>query len=78
MFRSRPRGQAPWRQDLSAFVFFSKTRVDRPMDTDAWSVYMRRALKSIGYPNPEKIASTVLDTVGVQLHFQKLEISEFV
>ncbi|MBQ8776929.1 MAG: hypothetical protein IJZ71_05560 [Treponema sp.] len=25
------------------------------MDTDGWSVYMRRALKSIGYPNPEKI-----------------------
>jgi len=48
------------------------------MDTDAWSVYMRRALKSIGYPNPEKFASTVLGTVGVQLHFQRLEISEFV
>lgn len=42
----------PWRQNLSAFVFFSKTRDDRSMDTDAWSVYMRRALKSIGYPNP--------------------------
>lgn len=45
----------PWRQNLSAFVIFSKTRDDRPMDTYAWSGYMRQALKSIGYPNPEKI-----------------------
>lgn len=58
----------PWRQDLSAFVFFSKTRADRPMDTDAWAVYMRRALKSIGYPNPEKIC----------FHSFRQEISEFV
>lgn len=38
-----------------SLCFFSKSRADRPMDTDTWSVYMRRALKSIGYPNPEKI-----------------------
>ena len=65
----------PWRQDLSAFVFFSKSRDDRPMDTDTWSVYMRRALKSIGYPNPEKICfhsfrhswcTTTLSEIGDQ------------
>lgn len=68
----------PWIKDLSAFVFFNKKRADRPMYTDAWAVYMRRALKSIGYSNPEKICFHSLDTVGVQLHFQRLEISEFV
>lgn len=48
------------------------------MYTDAWAVYMRRALKSIGYSNPEKICFHSLDTVCVQLHFQRLGISEFV
>lgn len=45
----------PWSQDLSAFFFFSKTSAERPMDTDAWPMYMCRALKSIGYSNPEQI-----------------------
>lgn len=65
----------PWSQDLSAFIFFSKTRADRPMDADGWIVYMRRALKSIGYPNPEKICfhsfrhswyTTTLSEIGDQ------------
>lgn len=45
----------PWKQDLSAYVFFSKKKADRPMDADAWAKYMREALKSIGYSDPEKI-----------------------
>ena len=65
----------PWSQDFSAFIFFSKTRADRPMDVDGWIVYMRRALKSIGYPNPEKICfhsfrhswcTTTLSEIGDQ------------
>lgn len=78
MFRSRLAVKLHGFKIYQPLFFFSKTRADRPMDTDGWSVYMRRALKSIGYPNPEKNSSTVLDTVGVQLHFQKLDISEFV
>lgn len=45
------------------------------MGTDAWAVYMKRALKSIGYPNPEKICfhsfrhswcTTTLSAIGDQ------------
>lgn len=65
----------PWKQDLSAYVFFSKKKDDRPMDADAWIKYMRRALKSIGYSDLEKICfhsfrhgwcTTTLSEIGDQ------------
>ena len=65
----------PWKQDLSAYVFFSKKKADRPMDADAWAKYMREALKSIGYSDPEKICfhsfrhgwcTTTLSEIGDQ------------
>ena len=65
----------PWGHDLSSFIFFSKTNPDRPMDADSWAMYMRRALKSIGFSNPEQICfhsfrhgwcTTALSEIGDQ------------
>lgn len=53
----------------------AKKKDDRPMDADAWVKYMRRALKSIGYSDSEKICfhsfrhgwcTTTLSEIGDQ------------
>lgn len=45
----------PWGTDPDAFVFFSSQSPDKPLSPKRFNRYLRRALESIGYPNPEEI-----------------------
>ena len=45
----------PWGNGQSNFVFFSPQSPDKPLSPKRFNRYLRRALESIGYPNPEEI-----------------------
>ena len=45
----------PWGYDENSFIFYSIQSSDKPMSPKRFNRYLRRALESIGYPNPEKI-----------------------
>ena len=45
----------PWGNGENNFVFYSTKNADTPMSPKRFNRYLRRALESIGYPNPEKI-----------------------
>ena len=45
----------PWGNGQSNFVFFSPQSPDKPLSPKRFNRYLRRALESIGHPNPEEI-----------------------
>ena len=45
----------PWGNGQANFVFFSPQSPDKPLSPKRFNRYLRRALESIGYPNPEEI-----------------------
>lgn len=45
----------PWGNTPTSFVFFSPQSPDKPLSPKRFNRYLRRALESIGYPNPEEI-----------------------
>ena len=45
----------PWGNGQSNFVFFSPQSPDKPLSPKRFNRYLRRALESIGYPNPQEI-----------------------
>lgn len=46
----------PWDNGDENFVFYSTVSSEKSMSPKRFNRYLRRALESIGYPNPEKIA----------------------
>ena len=45
----------PWGCGPEAFIFFSPQTPDKPLSPKRFNRYLRRALESIGYPNPDEI-----------------------
>ena len=45
----------PWGNSPTSFIFYSPQSPEKPLSPKRFNRYLRRALESIGYPNPQEI-----------------------